>query len=304
MLVVCLGRQNGTGVAICRIEMRWSETFAIYLATGAPFGVSCYVRNCEGDRSVTRFLKASFAGLVWPLALLRILLIRYELRKSTENNERLAQESESKVDEAKRSLLSALNRLNELAATNKLNDHQELERASCVLRGGVEAYVGLMPTAGGSAASMSPNGYSRELFRIAGYEERDLEIAATCINRRNGSRVVEHHNRARIQMVHAIADLCESIHPRNSFVAPNGNANGVLHVAARKVYDNAIDLFEAMGDHETAKKIHEVVSREQNLKRGRTQKTLLFDIGEVSCDTQATRLSQVPQPNEASIARG
>lgn len=299
---------GGTRVAIYRGAMRWSETITIYLAMGAPFAVSFFLHARNGKQHIPRFLKAAAIALLWPLAVIRITWVGSGETNAHLTRTRRSKRNEANVNIAKRGLLAALNAMNESVSRSDNTMREELQRAACVLRESIETYVGLAGATEELAVEASPTEKSKELHRIAGYKGDDLAVAARCANRRNIARIIQHHIRARVQMVHSIADIREAIEAGRS--ANNGRYKAKDHVplSATEVYKQAIDLLRLLGDDETASRIAELCGQEVAQRRRSREEEMPTDsrraIGEGPCTTHTSRITQSPLSNETTMAQG
>lgn len=298
----------GTSIAVHTDAMRLSEAITIYLAAGAPFAVSGYLARRKDERRGLRLLKATASGFVWPFAVLRILLIEYGKTQREVKEDRRSQQCEAKFQKAKRNLLAALHGMSELAPNTLDTPYQNLECAACVLRESVETYVGLAPSIEEPNVENAPGESTMELFRIAGYEGNDIAVAARCANRRNVARVKHHHIRARVQMVHAVADISEAVESIRTSMSANGSAERRLRLASKEVFNLLINLLVLMGDEETARKIAELlnpeISRPPRARDKEKREDLSLESGEVPCKVYSTRQSHAPLSNEATMAQG
>jgi hypothetical protein len=298
----------GTSIAISRVAMRLSEAITIYLATGAPFSVRYFLHAQAAERRVLKVLKAVAAGLSWPLVVWRILVGRFAQSSSAAIADSVSKNHEEKIQGAKRRLLAAIHALSELTADASGTVHEDLERTAYVLRENVETYVGLAPAVNEAAVDGSPKEHAKELFRIAGRKGDDLLLATRCAHRRNVARIVEHYTRARILLVHAIADLREAVERMRPQIVANGIAERRLSVAAVELYKHAFDLLSLMGDDEAAMRIAELLNRElsrlRRLEIMETRTVLTQDQGEELCKAHTSRPPHAPLSSESTLAQG
>ncbi|HYY93717.1 MAG TPA: hypothetical protein VE713_04300, partial [Pyrinomonadaceae bacterium] len=99
----------------------------------------------------------------------------------------------------------------------------------------VERYAGLALACAGARADDAPTPRELELCRIAGRSGDDLLAAGRCVHRRNVTRLLAHLERARSELVHALADVRELAHksdpsPRPSNSAERDDDGGVKQV--------------------------------------------------------------------------
>ncbi|MBV9958781.1 MAG: hypothetical protein JO360_10185, partial [Acidobacteria bacterium] len=148
--------------------MRLSETITIYLAAGAPFAVSTFLHARREQGRAHLMLKAIVAGLLWPLAALRLVLAREAQPSTPSTEETVTRALETKLDETRRSLLASLREVGELSLEACGSSCEKLERAACVLRESVEKYVGLAQAAAEASEDARPDKREMELCRLAG----------------------------------------------------------------------------------------------------------------------------------------
>ena len=286
--------------------MRLSETITIYLATGAPFGVSYFLHAQVGEGRVLKILKAVSAILFWPLAALRILVTRHSQTASAAIADNVSRNHEEKIHNAKRRLLAASHAVSELTANAGGTMHEDLERAVFILRENLETYVGLAPSVDEAAFEGSPQEHAKELFRIAGRKGDDLLLATRCAHRRNVARIVEHYARSRILLVHAIADVREAVERMRHQIVANGIAERSLCMVSMELYKCTFDLFSLMGDEEAAMRIAELLNRELSRLRRldimETRKVLTQEKGDEPCKAHTSRPPRAPLPRESTLA--
>ena len=288
--------------------MRLSETIIIYLATGAPFSVSYFLHKRGSEHTVPGLLTAVAAGLLWPLMALRVLVAEYTQPKPTPLTDSVPRKHEEKIQHTKRQLLASLRVLYQLVKSAADTRTKEFERVAFVLNDSVETYVGLASAVEESSAGLSTNGPSMELFRIAGRKGDDLMLATKCAHRRNIARIIEHHSRARVQLIHGLADLYDAVECVAPLKSANGLADERMRLESVKLYKYAIDLLLLMGDHEAAIRITELVNRErtwlQALELTELRPESPHDNGEELCTTNTAHPSLEPLSNEATMAQG
>lgn len=299
---------GGTSVADYCAAMRLSEAITIYLAAGAPVTVNRYLAKRKGEGSALSLLRATSLGLVWPLAVLRILLIGYGRTLFEAKEDHISQECEARIQNAKRNVLASLHGMREFADSIGNTPHEDLERAVCVLHESIETYVGLAPSIEESSEVPAPNESTMELFRVAGYTGNDIAVAATCANRRNAARIMRHHNRARVQMVHAVADICDAVESICTSMSIKGTVVRQLCLASTEISKLTINLLVLIGDEATATRIAELLNhgslQPRRIRHNETRENLSPDSGEVPCIVHTSRPPHAPLSNEATMAQG
>lgn len=233
--------------------MRLSETITIYLAAGAPFGVASLLRGPRGGSRTLALLKAMGAMLIWPLGASAILLARQRRRDDADDEESaIDNHSGERVEQAARELLASVYRVYELAEGTFGNEREKMERAACLIRESVEKYVGLAMAAIEITADSAPGQREMELCRAAGRTGDDLLLAGLCIHRRNAARIKAHHERARAELVHLLAEARETIDAAALNARANVSTMLSLSEAILKSYGRAIEMFSALDDRSAA----------------------------------------------------
>ncbi|MBV9211780.1 MAG: hypothetical protein JOZ52_14160 [Acidobacteria bacterium] len=281
-----------------------SETITIYLAAGAPFAVSYFLHARANTRRPRLWLKTFAAGLLWPLAALRLLLARPAFKVEPETDSRGREE---KINESKRRLLAALHAVSELAACAHASACENLERAACVLRDGAERYVGLAHAAEAAEMDAEPSERELALFRLAGRTGDDLLLAGRCAHRRNVARLREHSSRARNDFLHALAEIGEAAAGLVEQAANDESANR-LALAVLKLDGHAVELFSMLEDAEAAMLAAQLLNREcARLRRSQpreAQDALEPQTGEELCTAHTSRPSLAPLSNRTTLAQG
>jgi hypothetical protein len=251
--------------------MRLTETVTIYLATGAPFGVNHFLRQPLDQRRPKAVLRAAAAILLWPFAVALILLARvrredrgFGAGKEPPGNPQRLEPAEAgwleRVSASERELLDSVESLRE-RGQESLKRPSELEPFTRALRDTIEQYVGLSLAHKGLAGSPDPAPRDMELCRVAGRSGADLLLAGRCIQRRNASRIVEHKNRARTQLLDALAEVCQFA-PSGPAAAPNIDALRLVRIELIRVYRNAIALLSLLEDEGLAIQVARLMDAE------------------------------------------
>ena len=288
--------------------MRLSETITIYLAAGAPFAVSYFLHARTHRGRAQLLLRAFAAGLLWPLAALRIFFARHPQNAAADLVEIAEQLHEEKIDEAKRNLLSALHAVSEMANGAFGGACEKLERAACVLRDSVERYVGLAHAAGEADADAQPNASEFELFRIAGRRGEDLRLAGRCVHRRNVARLVEHQARARTELLHALAEIREAAESERPQLFANASAARRLSLVTLKLYGHAVELLSLLEDTDAAMRAAQLLNQEcarlRRLQPAGADAAPEHQTGEDLCTAHTSRPSLAPLSNRTTLAQG
>jgi hypothetical protein len=299
----------GTCVAILLV-MRLSETITIYLAAGAPFAVSYFLHQHAGVSRARLFFKAALSGLLWPLVALRIFFRREQAdarRGQSEANS--LQPHEARVDAARRSLMSALYTVREVAAGCELGaESEKLERNLYVLRDSVEKFVGLSNAFEVADTNAQPSERELELFRIAGRKGDDLVRAGVCVHRRNVMRLKEHHARARTELLHALAEIREAADSPRMAAGANALAARRLSIATLGLYGRAVDLLSLLEDESAAMSVAQLLNQEckrlRRLQAATKGNATEHETREDLCIAHTSRLSHAPSANETRLAQG
>jgi hypothetical protein len=256
-----LQQRVGMYVALAKGVMLFSELIIIYLALAAPFGVANFLRQPAGATRTSALLQAMCAALLWPLALLSRPLVH----KNPDRIEREAAEPEVspsrelRIDAARRALLASLYRTGDLS--------EEVSGANTEAAGGavretlasVERYVGLTLAVADADEASSPHApRETELCRISGRTGDDLHIAGLCHGRRHIARLRAHQADARLELLHALAELREVFETTHAATATNAHAAVAmrpLFAALLETYTRAIELLSLFEDERAAARV-------------------------------------------------
>ena len=251
--------------------MRAVEIITVYLACAAPVGVASFLRCSDGARSVSRFALSAAAGLLWPLALLSHLTTRERTARGITTMKKTFPPRESALERAERALLAALHRLEDEAhqacGVKQSGPTAEAARAA---RATVERYAGLTLAARHARADGEPTESELEPARASGRAGVDLEIAGRCLHRRNVARLEAHRRSARVELLHAMADLPDNF-AASLLACPNDYAaSRRLFAALLPVYSRAIVLLQqdrdARGVQTVARLFDDACSRLRRLE--------------------------------------
>jgi hypothetical protein len=245
--------------------MQMTEAITIYLAAGAPFGVSRYLRRERGAGRTRALLFVLWATLAWPMTASRLLWMRTrgKLDRSARHGDAEARtEHGEKVELARRQLLATLHRVQELAMPG--TDSERSERFACVFRDSLEKYIGLTLSADEMDGDAPPSEREMELCRIAGRTGQDLLLAGRCIHRKNVARLLAHREQARTALLHALAEIRElsGADAGDSSARESVLAARHLSVAVLRFYGQAINLLSLLEDEEAARKVARLLDAE------------------------------------------
>ena len=301
----------GTCVAISLFEMRMIDAITIYLAAGAPFGVSYFLRKHERMGRARIWLNATGAALLWPLAAATTMLARSRSKHQPgeeDSDVAFDAQGEAKIEQAKRQLLAALHRVGELARLVSDDEGRKIEQATLVVRDSVEKYTGLTTGASGISADAEPDRSEMELCRIAGRAGDDLLLAGRCIHRRNVARLVAHRERSRSNLLHALASLREWARDDNAQRNPASARH--LSVSVLKLYGHAINLLSLLEDEEAVRQVARLLDAEcarlrrlEALGEGRTPEQKRAT-GEEQCNPHTPHLAFIGPSPTRTLTRG
>jgi hypothetical protein len=244
--------------------MRLIEFITIYLAAAAPVCVIFFLRQPTHAQRLQAFAHAFVAGLLFPVTLVGYAL---RLRRDAHGAHSFEAEThESRIDSSRKALVSALHNFEDRAREAGGTRAAHTVAAAHALTSTVERYAGLTLALAHAEPEGEPDERELELARVAGRTGDDLDIAGRCVRRRNASRLCEHQAQSRIEMIHALAELQDSLagfnDPRGSDrtndlshagelsharVAASASAQA-LSAALLRVYERAFDLFMLLED--------------------------------------------------------
>jgi hypothetical protein len=237
--------------------MRLIELITIYLAAAAPVGVIVFLRDSARDDSRARTIaRALAAGLLFPAALFAYAL---KLRRNARGTHD-AETHDAKIVSAQGALIIALHNFEDRARETGDRHAKETIDAAHALGAQVERYAGLTLALAHAEPAGELDERETELARIAGRTGDDLEVAGRCVRRRNLSRLRERQSQSRLELLHALAELQDSIslfaEPRAPRHAHNDNTASAsvqrVAVALLRVYERAFSLFMLLEDERGA----------------------------------------------------
>jgi hypothetical protein len=257
--------------------MRAAEIITIYLAAAAPVAVACFLRR-RAHTSITRaaasyglardIAHAALIGLLFPYTLASRALTRLHRAAVTASTSSPAAAHAAKLDAARKSLVAALHNFEDRARELNGRRTDAAVVAAHALKSNVERYAGLTLALAEVEPDGEPAAHETELARVAGRAGDDLEIAGRCVRRRNLSRLREHQAQSRLELLHALAGLQDTLeHSDHAATRARRVAHNLAHDPSRassqqlaavllRVYERAFDLFML---HEDARGVQSLV---------------------------------------------
>jgi len=255
-------------VALRRVVMLLSELTIIYLATAAPFGVARFVEDRErGTRGAGALARSAAAALAWPATALLFVLKNVAPRTiEAETNDDGHAHDDQRVERLRRSTVNALREVEDLLLSACGPDCEAGRHALFAARESVERYAGLALACASAREDAAPAPRELELCRIAGRAGDDLLVAGRCVHRRNVTRLLAHRERARAELVHALAaarevaheaarEVAHDVHPasRQFHSAKQTGDDGVRRIseALLRALARAVELLSLFDDRDT-----------------------------------------------------
>jgi hypothetical protein len=238
--------------------MRLSQLITIYLAAAAPVGVLVFLRRHADAARARAVARAAAAGLLFPFTLAAYALSRGNLIGATTHADSRGSHEE-KIESARKALVAALHAFEDRARAAGGRRTDDAVRAAHALTSTVERYEGLTLALANAEPDGEPDARETELARMAGRGGEDLEIAGRCVRRRNASRLREHQARSRLELLHALAELQDTLEGldhsravRQSRAAVDSqhqpSTTNQLPAALLRVYERAFDLLLLLED--------------------------------------------------------
>jgi hypothetical protein len=229
--------------------MRAVEIITVYLACAAPVGVARFLRCSRGARSGRRFVPAAAAGLLWPFVLLTHFTTREKSARGITEMKKNFLPRDAAFERAESALLESLYLLEdesrEACGAKHSGPTAEAARSA---RATVERYAGLTLAARHARADGEPTRSEFELAKVSGRAGADLEVAGRCLHRRNVARLEAHRRVARVELLHALADLPDTFAASLLARPSDYVASRRLFAALLPVYSRAIELLQQDGD--------------------------------------------------------
>ena len=249
--------------------MRLSEAITLYLAAAAPFGVAFFLRRHTPARLRPRaFALAALAGLAWPATPL-LLLARKYADGGVARAGRVEEDSEERTVECGvRAVASALSDVGELFGAWPGEGNERLSYALFAARRAVERFAGLALVARGASTTAAPGPSELELCRAAGRTGEDLRLAGRCTHRRNVLRLLLHRERARNEMLHALAEVDETARELAHEARAARPAPRALSEMMLRAYDLALEVLTGLGDERAVAGVRRLIDAERAHLRG------------------------------------
>lgn len=236
-------------VAPATCVMRLSEFITIYLAAAAPFGVAYFLRaNARGRAATLALARAAAAALLWPLTALVLLRASAEGGGEPEQSDELLTGDERRIEQARRALVNSLRGVEDVLESGRAACGEAERHALFAAREAVERYVGLTLAARGADAEAAPTEREMELCRLAGRAGEDLLTAGRCVHRRNVTRLVAHRERARSELVHALAGARETVIGFQTTLPRDAAAGAEISEALLHSLARAVELLSLLDD--------------------------------------------------------
>lgn len=176
--------------------MNLTDYLIIYLACGAPFGVYYFLQNRTKSDSSKLWLNTLITFAFWIPIAFRLLRENKILNKSVNLKFDVALTLDA-IQEKKLNLIQKQfeNFLPESSLKISIYEFRET----------IDRYIGL--TLANQSHSKKASITDKEFFRIS--ENKNIELAAICLYRRNQKRLSFHHIQARQDFLHFINELSE-----------------------------------------------------------------------------------------------
>ncbi|HST51513.1 MAG TPA: hypothetical protein VLJ61_05825 [Pyrinomonadaceae bacterium] len=306
----------GTGVALRRVEMLLSELTIMYLAAAAPFGVARFVEEHErGSRIAHSILKSAAASLAWPAVVIRLLKRIAALRNVGAGVDESRVPEGQSVERVRQATVNALRAVEDLIASERGRDCEAQRRALFAARESVERYAGLALACASAREEAQPEARELELCRVAGRDGDDLLVAGRCLHRRNVTRLRAHRERARSELVHALAAAGEAAHnlypSRPQFQSPQraSETAKLISEALLQTLSRVVELLSLFDEREAVVAVARLLDAEcARLRRAcSTPADAARDgagEGEKSCTTRAAHTAFATPPLPTTTSTG
>jgi hypothetical protein len=237
--------------------MRLSELITIYLAAAAPVGVAYFLRQHTHTQRTPRLLRAACAALCWPLTLCAHLLTqqRSTRRERAADDTRAPRPNEARVAAVQRALVNTLHQTDDLLRDAFNTRGERARHAATDVRTTIERFVGLALALAATGNDERTSARELELCRVAGRKGDDLLVAGRCVHRRNLARLRAHHEQARTSLVHALAELLETVEHDLPLRPVGAQTFTQLYWLLIRVFAQAIDLLSLLDDREAATRV-------------------------------------------------
>ena len=234
--------------------MRLSELITVYLAAAAPVGVSYFLRRHDTARRTMHLFTAIAAALLWPVTLCAQMLAQKQNEHDTDDP-RACTPNAQRVAPAERALITTLHQTDDLLRDTYGARATRARQAATDARASIERFTGLALALAATERAEHASAHERELFRVAGRRGDDAETAARCLHRRNLARLRAHHERARTEFVHALAELLETV--EHDLPAPHKGAQSFTDIywLLIRAFARTIDLLSLLDDQAAAVRV-------------------------------------------------
>ena len=176
--------------------MNLTDYLIIYLACGAPFGVYYFLQNRTKSGSSKLWLNTLITFAFWIPIAFRLLCENKILNKSIN----LKFDAALTLDATQEKKLNLIQKQFE-----NFLQKSSLKISIYEFRETIDRYIGL--TLANQSHSEKVSITDKEFFRIS--ENKNIELAAICLYRRNQKRLSFHHIQARQDFLHFINELSE-----------------------------------------------------------------------------------------------
>ena len=215
--------------------MKLSDIFIIYLSCGAPFGVYFFLHNRTKLNSAALWLNSFLTTIVWfPYAFQflhgfvtkRFGEYRFANRTKSDSFQK------QRIEEIEKEFSNILYQTN---TDISLFDFRET----------IKRYVGLTIADQISTQSSEIGNNEKELFRVT--NDKNVEISAKCLNRRNRSKLKFHQTLAREDFLRLFNKLNSCLHQPEKFrrlaiefvkLLKDVEAQNVLH----KIFEKSLQI--------------------------------------------------------------
>ncbi len=266
--------------------MRLRDIITIYLALGAPLAVHYFLQNRE--KNFKAVLKALGVMLMFPFVVVRLFLSRNPTPQHQFQNE--------KVERNKCFVFSALNEIRD--SSKRIKENESIERLVFVIRENLEKYSGLAVVSEQIDENDEPSKHEKEVFHVSGCETNEIKIAASCMHRRNVKQIILHRNRARNNLLHALAEIEETVNESKALLM-NPSLARQINESLTRLYKNTIEVLFQIEDENAA----EIIDRLLNKTLSQVEKSKEV-LGEERClHTVRPRHAQ-PSQQQTTLTQG
>ncbi len=294
----------GMTVALTPLAMRLSELIIVYLAAAAPVGVAYLLRPPTHAHRAPRLLRATGVALLWPLTLSAHLLTQRQRVRGQRGVDVIPNDApdEVRVAAAEHALVNTLHQTDDLLCAAYDQRGARARQAATDARASVERFVGLTLAAKETERAAQPAARELELCRVAGRKGQDLLLAGLCLRRRNLAGLHAHCEQARTDIIHALAELLETIEHDLPACPAAAQPFTQLYWLVIRTLAQTIDLLSLLDDQQTAMRVARLLDAACAWARRHDvlhQPRAAAQIGDVPCLPQtppASLTRPMPQP--------